>query len=39
MDTLVAELVSFFQALQGSGLFLLSLVLIGLALTVGAVAY
>jgi hypothetical protein len=39
MDTLVAELVSFLQALQGGSLFLLSLVLIGLALTVGAVAY
>jgi hypothetical protein len=39
MDTLVAELVSFLQALQGGSLFLSSIVLIGLALTVGAVAY
>ena len=39
MDTVVAELVSFFQALKGGSLFVLALVLIGLALTTAAVAY
>jgi hypothetical protein len=39
MDTGVAELVSFFQALKGGSLFLLALVLIGLPLTVVGVAY
>ena len=39
MDTVVAELVSFFQALKGGSLFVLTLVLIGLALTTAAVAY
>jgi ABC-type nickel/cobalt efflux system permease component RcnA len=39
MDTVVAELVTFFQALKGGSLFVLALVLIGLALTVAAVAY
>ena len=39
MDTVVAELVSFFQALQGGSLFVLAPVLIGLALTMAAVAY
>jgi hypothetical protein len=43
MDTVVAELVSFFQALESGSLFhyliLLALVLIGLALTLVAVAY
>ena len=39
MDTVVAELVSFFQALQGGSLFVLAPVLIGLALTIAAVAY
>jgi hypothetical protein len=43
MDTVVAELVSFFQALKNGSLFhyliLLTLVLIGLALTIVAVAY
>ena len=39
MDTVVAELVSFFQALKGGSLFVLAPVLIGLALTIAAVAY
>ncbi len=39
MDTVVAELVSFFQALKGGSLFVLALVLIGLVLTTAAVAY
>jgi hypothetical protein len=39
MDTGVAELVSFFQALKGGSLFLLALVLIGLPLIVVGVAY
>jgi uncharacterized membrane protein (DUF106 family) len=43
MDTFVAELVSFFQALKSGSLFhyfiLLAVVLIGLALTIAAVAY
>jgi hypothetical protein len=39
MDTGVAELVTFFQALKGGSLFLLALVLIGLPLTVVGVAY
>ena len=39
MDTVVAELVSFFQALKGGSLFVLPPVLIGLALTIAAVAY
>ena len=39
MDTVVAELVSFFQALEVGSLFVLALVLIGLALTTAAVAY
>jgi hypothetical protein len=43
MDTVVAELVSFFQALKNGSLFhyliLLTVVLIGLALTIVAVAY
>src|SRR5262245_25043352 len=39
MDIDVAELTNFFQALQGGSVFLLSLVLIGLALTIGVVAY
>lgn len=39
MDTVGAELVSFFQALQGGRLFVLAPVLIGLALTIAAVAY
>ena len=39
MDTLVAELVSFFQALKDGNLFVLAPVLIGLALTIAAVAY
>ncbi len=39
MDTVVAELVSFFQTLKGGSLFVLALVLIGLALTTAAVAY
>ncbi|HKF07398.1 MAG TPA: hypothetical protein VKB89_01550 [Xanthobacteraceae bacterium] len=39
MDIDVAELANFFQALQGGSVFLLSLVLIGLALTIGVVAY
>src|SRR5947207_11319446 len=43
MDTVVAELVSFFQALKSGSLFhyliLLAIVLIGLALTIVAVAY
>src|SRR5262245_3895360 len=43
MDTVVTQLVSFFQALKGGSLFgyliLLALVLIGLALTIVAVAY
>src|SRR5262245_49632930 len=39
MDIDVAELANLFQALQGGSLFLLSLALIGLALTIGAVAY
>jgi hypothetical protein len=39
MDTVVAELVTFFQALKGGSLFVLAPVLIGLALTTAAVAY
>src|SRR5215470_3169319 len=39
MDTVVAELVNFFQALKGGSLFVLAPVLIGLALTIAAVAY
>jgi hypothetical protein len=39
MDTVVAELVSFFQALEGGSPFAWALVLIGLALTTAAVAY
>ena len=39
MDTIVAELVSFFQALEGGSPFAWALVLIGLALTTAAVAY
>jgi len=39
MDTVVAELVSFFQAIKGGSLFVLAPVLIGLALTIAAVAY
>jgi uncharacterized membrane protein YidH (DUF202 family) len=42
MDTVVAELVSFFQALKSGSLFaliLLAVVLIGLALIIAAVAY
>ncbi len=42
MDTVVAELTSFFQALKSGSLFaliLLAVVLIGLALTIAAVAY
>jgi multidrug resistance efflux pump len=39
MDTVVAELVTFFQALKGGSLFVLAPVLIGLALTIAAVAY
>jgi len=39
MDTVVAELVSFFQALKGGSPFAWALVLIGLALTTAAVAY
>jgi hypothetical protein len=39
MDTVVAELVSFFQAIKGGSLFALAPVLIGLALTIAAVAY
>jgi len=39
MDTVVAELVTFFQALKGGSLFVLAFVLIGLALTIAAVAY
>ena len=39
MDTVVAELLSFFQALEGGSLFVLALVLIGLALTTAAIAY
>jgi hypothetical protein len=39
MDTVVAELVSFFQALKGGSLFVSAPVLIGLALTIAAVAY
>src|ERR1043165_4083188 len=39
MDTLVVELVSFFQALSGGSPFAWALVLIGLALTTAAVAY
>jgi hypothetical protein len=43
MDTVVAELVSFFQALKSGSLFdyliLLAAVLIGLALIIGAVVY
>src|SRR6266480_4867761 len=43
MDTVVAELVSFFQALKSGSVFhyliLLAVVLIGLALTIAAVAY
>ena len=43
MDTVVAELVSFFQALKSGSpfhyLILLAVVLIGLALTIAAVAY
>jgi predicted Holliday junction resolvase-like endonuclease len=39
MDTVVAELVSFFQALKGGSPFILALVLIGLAMTTAAVAY
>src|SRR5215472_2803402 len=39
MDTVVAELVTFFQALKGGSLFALAPVLIGLALTIAAVAY
>ena len=39
MDTVVAELVSFFQALKDGNLFVLAPVLIGLALTIAAVAY
>src|SRR5262245_60785971 len=39
MDTVVAELVSFFQALKGGSLFVLAPVLISLALTIAAVAY
>ncbi len=43
MDTVVAEIVSFFQALKSGSLFhyliLLAVVLIGLALTIAAVAY
>jgi hypothetical protein len=39
MDTLVAELVSFFQALKDDNLFVLAPVLIGLALTIAAVAH
>src|SRR5215472_12119034 len=38
MDTVVAELVTFFQALKGGSLFVLAFVLIGLALTIAAVA-
>src|SRR5215475_9005427 len=38
MDTVVAELVTFFQALKGGSLFVLAPVLIGLALTIAAVA-
>jgi Flp pilus assembly protein TadB len=42
MDTVVAELVSFFQALKSGSLFaliLLAVVLVGLALIIAAVAY
>src|SRR5215467_11452430 len=39
MDTVVAELVSFFQALKGGSPFAWALVLTGLALTTAAVAY
>src|SRR6516225_2221430 len=39
MDTVVAELVTFFQALKGGSVFILAPVLIGLALTIAAVAY
>ena len=39
MDTVVAELVTFFQALKGGSLFVLAPVLIGLALTIASVAY
>ena len=39
MDTVVAELVSFFQAIKGGSLFVLAPVLIGLALTIAAVTY
>src|SRR5262249_32562145 len=39
MDTVVAELLSFFQTLEGGSLFVLALVLIGLALITAAVAY
>jgi uncharacterized membrane protein YidH (DUF202 family) len=42
MDTVVAELVSFFQALKSGSLFaliLLAVVLIGLTLIIAAVAY
>jgi hypothetical protein len=39
MDTVVAELVSFFQALEGGSPFAWALVLIGLALTTATVAY
>jgi multidrug resistance efflux pump len=39
MDTAVAELVTFFQAIKGGSLFVLAPVLIGLALTIAAVAY
>ena len=39
MDTVVAELVTFFQALKGGSLLVLALVLIGLALIIVAVAY
>jgi hypothetical protein len=39
MDTIVAELVSFFQALEGGSPFAWALVLIALALTTAAVAY
>ena len=39
MDTVVAELMSFFQALKGGSLFVLVVVLVGLALATAAVAY
>jgi len=39
MDTVVAQLVSFFQVLKGGSLFVWAPVLIGLALTIAAVAY